>query len=149
TRVSNKYQLSDHSIGLIDETVLKKHPEVLLEIFLFMLTHNLQTITADTIRLLRKYRDKITADYRNKESHQQIFMAILKSDGAIAPILRLMNRHGILGRYIPEFDHTIGQMQYDLFHVYTVDEHTLFVIENLYNFTLERTQERFPLATKL
>lgn len=60
-----------------------------------------------------------------------------------------MKRYNILGRYLPEFGQVVGQMQHDLFHIYTVDAHTLRVIKNMIEFRHPESQERYPLATRL
>ena len=63
--------------------------------------------------------------------------------------LRRMHRYGILGAYLPEFSAVEGLMQFDLFHVYTVDEHILSVVQMMRNFTMEKYRDNFPLACQL
>ena len=60
--------------------------------------------------------------------------------------LRRMNTYGVLGRYIPAFGRIVGRMQYDLFHAYTVDAHTLFVVSNLRRFAIPRYDHELPAA---
>ena len=85
---------------------------------------------ADTIRLLRDSRHLIDDEFRHDIRNTSLFIELFKSRG-IHRNLRRMNRYGILGRYLPEFGHIIGQMQHDLFHIYTVDAHTLNLIKHL------------------
>ena len=84
---------------------------------------------ADTIRLLRDSDNLIDDDFRHDPQHQPVHRAVQSSQG-IHRNLRRMNR-SILGRYLPEFGYIIGQMQHDLFHIYTVDAHTLNLIKHL------------------
>jgi [protein-PII] uridylyltransferase len=63
--------------------------------------------------------------------------------------LRRMARYGILGRYLPAFGRIVGQMQHDLFHSYTVDAHTLQVIENMRRFLRPENEERFPVTSRV
>ena len=60
-----------------------------------------------------------------------------------------MNLYGVLGQYVPSFGRIVGRMQYDLFHAYTVDEHTLFVVSNLRRFALERFNHEFPRCSEI
>ena len=76
-------------------------------------------------------------------------MNILRQPQGITHVLRRMSRNGILGRYLPAFGRIVGQMQHDLFHVYTVDEHILMVVHNLRCFALEKHAHEFPLCNKL
>ncbi|HBX56019.1 MAG TPA: [protein-PII] uridylyltransferase, partial [Pseudomonas sp.] len=78
-----------------------------------------------------------------------LFIELFKSPQGIHRNLRRMNRYGILGRYLPEFGHIVGQMQHDLFHIYTVDAHTLNLIKHLRKFKWPELAEKFPLASKL
>ena len=73
----------------------------------------------------------------------------MKQANGVRDTLRLMNRYEILGRYIPAFGRIVGQMQHDLFHVFTVDEHILNVLGNLYRFSRNEFAHEFPLCSKL
>jgi [protein-PII] uridylyltransferase len=76
-------------------------------------------------------------------------MEILRQPAGITKVLRRMNRYGILARYIPAFGNIVGRMQYDLFHVYTVDEHTLRLIRNLRRFSVPELAHEFPLCSRV
>ncbi|MEO8443622.1 MAG: HD domain-containing protein, partial [Gammaproteobacteria bacterium] len=79
----------------------------------------------------------------------RLFLQILRAKEGVTHELRRMNRYGVLGRYVPAFGRIVGRMQYDLFHAYTVDEHTLFVVSNLRRFALERYNHEFPRCSEL
>ena len=76
-------------------------------------------------------------------------MQILKQPRGLSHELKRMNRYGVLGAYIPDFANIISRMQYDLFHIYTVDEHTLFLISNLRRFSLNKHDEELPFCNDI
>ncbi|VFT46046.1 PII uridylyl-transferase [Pseudomonas aeruginosa] len=104
---------------------------------------------ADTIRLLRDSRHLIDDEFRHDIRNTSLFIELFKSSQGIHRNLRRMNRYGILGRYLPEFGHIIGQMQHDLFHIYTVDAHTLNLIKHLRKLNRPEMAEKYPLASKI
>ncbi|MCF6202611.1 MAG: [protein-PII] uridylyltransferase [Methylococcaceae bacterium] len=128
----------------------KKNPLALLEIFP-LLQHNssLKGVRASTIRLVRKNLHLIDDDFRSTPRAHKLFLSILKSPCGITHQFRRMNRYGILGAYIPAFANIVARMQYDLFHIYTVDAHTLFVLRNLRRFSLEKHESEFPFCNSI
>jgi len=104
---------------------------------------------AETIRLIRDHRHLIDDDFRANRQNQELFLAILRQPRGVTRELRRMNRYGILAAYLPEFAHIVGQMQHDLFHVYTVDEHTLVTLRNLRRFTVPQYAHEFPLCNRI
>ena len=86
---------------------------------------------------------------RQKIEFRKIFMDIIRDERIVTHTLRRMNEHGILGLYIPSFGKVVGQMQHDLFHIYTVDEHILIVIRNLRRFAIPQMAHEFPLCSEL
>lgn len=139
--------------GLLEVTrdnVFAKSPSTLLEVFLVLEQQPaLKGISPGTLRLLRKHRDLIDDKYRADPQNRSLFMAILREPRGVTHELRRMNRYGILGRYLPAFGAIVGRMQYDLFHTYTVDEHTLFVVSHLRRFALPRFDHEFPLCSAI
>jgi len=106
-------------------------------------------VRADTVRLLREHRHLIDDTFRNDIRNTSLFIELFKCEIGIHRNLRRMNRYGILGRYLPEFGLIVGQMQHDLFHIYTVDAHTLNLIKHLRKLQYTPVSEKFPLASKL
>jgi [protein-PII] uridylyltransferase len=106
-------------------------------------------VRASTIRLIREHRHLIDAKFRNDVRARSLFMEILRQPHGITHELRRMNAYGVLGAYLPEFGQIIGRMQYDLFHTYTVDEHTLFLVRNLRRFYLRRFSHEFPHCSEV
>jgi len=133
-----------------DESLFEREPSAILESFLLMAQHpNLTGLSAPTLRKMWRTRHKIDASFRRDPRNRALFMEILRQPQGITHVLRRMSRNDILGRYLPSYGRIVGQMQHDLFHVYTVDEHILTVIHNLRCFAIEKHAHEYPLCTKL
>ena len=123
------------------------HPRALLEIFILLQKiPALKGIRATAIRQIRANLSLIDDDFRADPLARQLFIDILRQPRAINRVLRSMNRYGVLAAYLPSFNNIVARMQYDLFHIYTVDVHTLFVIRNLRRFALEKHNEELPFC---
>ncbi|MDB4040911.1 HD domain-containing protein, partial [Methylophilaceae bacterium] len=92
---------------------------------------------------------QIDKKYRSNPNNQKKFLDIFKSKNKVSRSLRLLNKCNILGKFIPAFGKIVAQMQHDLFHIYTVDEHTLNVIENIRRFTLDKWKHEFPECNQI
>ncbi|MDH5633687.1 MAG: [protein-PII] uridylyltransferase [Gammaproteobacteria bacterium] len=133
-----------------DAQLFQKDPRNIFRLFLLLQQHpELKGIRARTIRLIMDSVELIDAHVRNDSETQSLFMEIIRQPRGITHEFRRMNTYGVLAAYLPAFGRVAGQMQYDLFHVYTVDEHTLFVVRNLRRFTVPEFQSEFPLASSL
>jgi len=137
-------------IHLSSSNGFRKNPSLLLELFI-RLTENphLKGISSQTLRLLKRDRELIDSSFRSKSKNINLFLQLLQSNRLIVTQLENMKNLGILGRYLPEFGRVTGQMQYDLFHIYTVDAHTLQVLRNMRRMILKKSASIYPLATKL
>lgn len=147
TPINERFQLRDNYIETTHDDVFIQEPSALLEIFVIM--GNARKIIGarpETIRLLREHRNLIDDDFRQNPKNTQLFIDLLNCKHALVTQLRRMKRYNILGRYLPEFGQIIGQMQHDLFHIYTVDAHTLAVVKNMRNLRHSSSEERFPVA---
>jgi len=134
-------------ISTSNPEVFQSHPRALLEIFLLLQkTPALKGIQANTIRQIRANLHLIDDNFRADPLSRQLFIDILRQPRAINRVLRAMNRYGVLAAYLPSFDNIVARMQYDLFHIYTVDVHTLFVIRNLRRFALEKHNDDLPFC---
>lgn len=122
----------------IDDDVFLRDPSAILTVFrLLQRNPDLKGVSARTIGLMRRNRHLVDEQFRQHPRNHRLFLDILRAPRGVTTELRRMNRYGILGRYIPAFGRIVGRMQYDLFHAYTVDEHTLFVVSNLRKFALK------------
>ncbi len=150
TPLNRRFQLRDGYIEATDPEVFECTPSALLEIFVLMArSPDIHGMRATTIRLIRSCRRLIDEDFRQRPANNQLFMQLLGSPQGLAPQLRRMTRYGVLGRYLPEFGRVIGQMQHDLFHIYTVDAHTLLVVENMCNFHRPEAEQLYPIAAHI
>ncbi|MCK5828844.1 MAG: [protein-PII] uridylyltransferase [Methylococcales bacterium] len=130
--------------------LFNNHPLALLEIFpLLQQNPSLKGVRASTIRLVRKNIHLIDDEFRNNLTANKLFLSILKSPNGITDQFRRMNRYGILAAYIPAFANIVARMQYDLFHIYTVDAHTLFVLRNLRRLSLEKHDNELPFCNNV
>ena len=150
TQLNKRFQSRNGFLEAIHTNTFAHYPFAILEVFLLM-TQNpeLKGVRADTVRAIRQYRHLVDGEFRADLRCRSLFMEILRQPVGITHELRRMNRYGILAAYIPAFANIVGQMQHDLFHVYTVDEHTLFVIRNLRRFTVKEFSHEFPLCSDI
>ncbi|MGZ4998799.1 MAG: [protein-PII] uridylyltransferase [Methylomonas sp.] len=133
-----------------NKDIFEQQPLALLEIFLLLQqSPSLKGIRASTVRLIRKNVHRIDKDFRADKRANRLFMEILRQPRGITHQLKRMNRYGVLAAYLPDFANIVARMQYDLFHVYTVDEHTLFVIRNLRRFSLEKHNNELPFCNNI
>ena len=148
--VNNRFQIRDNYIEARHSRVFQHTPMALIEIFTLMgQDRSIEGIRAVTIRLLRNSLSLIDDDYRKDVRNVSMFMELLRSPHRMVTQLRKMKHYGILSAYLPEFGRIVGQMQHDLFHIYTVDDHTLQVMENLRRFNHPEAEEKFPVAWQI
>jgi [protein-PII] uridylyltransferase len=148
--VNERFQLRDNYIEATHTYVFEENPSALLEMFVLMAQNpKIVGVRASTIRLVRESRHLIDDSFRNNPKNTQLFVKLLQYPGGLVEQLKRMLRYGILGLYLPEFGQVTGQMQHDLFHIYTVDAHTLKVVQNICNFLLPAAKENFPIAAHI
>jgi len=148
--INNRFQVRNNYIEVKNNEVFERTPFALIEVFVLLAQDkSLEGIRASTIRLIRNSRYLIDNEFRKDIRNISMFMELLRSPHYMVGRLRQMKRYGILPAYLPEFGRIVGQMQYDLFHVYTVDDHTLQVMENMRRFRHPEAAEKFPIAAQL
>ncbi len=132
------------------EDLFEREPRSILESFLLMQQHgDLRGMTAGTLRALWRARGRLDARLRRDPLARLLFLQILQQPRGIVHEFRRMNQYDVLGGYLPEFGRIVGQMQHDLYHVYTVDQHILMVLRNLRRFTMPEFAHEFPLCSQL
>src|SRR5690606_23781275 len=128
----------------------ERKPTLLLRAFLVMQQNpELTGLSARIMRAMWHSRKRIDGQFRANPVNRYTFIQILQQPRGIVHALRRMTMLNILPRYLPEFRRIVGQMQHDLFHAYTVDQHTLMVIRNLRRFTMPEHAQEYPLASQL
>jgi [protein-PII] uridylyltransferase len=139
--------------GLIEvasDDLYQKHPHAILETFLlYQATPGLKGLSARTLRALYNVRSVMNGRFRSDPINRQTFLQILQQPQGITHALRLMNDTSVLGRYLWVFRRIVGQMQHDLFHAYTVDQHILMVLRNVRRFFMAEHTHEYPLCSQL
>lgn len=143
--INSRFQKRNDFIEVANKNVFKKQPFALFEIFLLIQQDpKIKGVRASTIRLIRKSLYLIDDNFRNDIRNRSLFLEIMKQPNLVGHKLRMMHRYGVLGAYIPSFASIEGLMQFDLFHVYTVDEHILTVIQQMRLLGTDEYKTKFP-----
>ena len=148
--LNERFQVKNGFLQTIDDQVFVRDPSALLELFLLLQQYpEIRGVSAYTIGLIKRNLHLIDEEFRQNPRNHRLFLAILLAPEGVTHELRRMNLYGVLGLYIPAFGRIVGRMQYDLFHAYTVDEHSLFVVSNLRRFALSRFDDEYPLCSRI
>ncbi len=148
--LNERFRIIGNLLEIRDEHLFEHTPTAIFELFLIIQQRpELKELTAITLRALWRAREQINAAFRRDPANRAQFMEILRQPQGVIHALRRMRQYGILGRYLPAFGRIVGQMQHDLFHVYTVDEHILMVVRNLRRFALDKHSHELPLCHRL
>lgn len=148
--INNFYNNCGGYLKIAQDDLFTVYPHTLLEVFyIIQVNPELKGLTPNTIRELRRNLHLINDDFRNNTHNKQQFINIISENKGITFALRRMNRYGVLAAYIPAFENIVGRMQYDLFHAYTVDEHTLNVVRNIRRLSTEKGAEELPFCSKI
>jgi [protein-PII] uridylyltransferase len=148
--INSRFESYNGLLSAKSNTLFQRHPSCIFEMFLLLQKHpELKGISATLLRTLQRVQNLVNRDFRQNAKNKALFIEILKQPNGVTETLKRMNRYGVLGNYIPAFGRIIGQMQHDLFHVYTVDEHILHVLGNLERFSIKVFSHEFPLCSKL
>ena len=148
--VNRRFQVTNGFLEVTNNALFMNYPFAMLELFLIMAEHpEIKGVRASTIRLVRAHLHLIDERFRHDIRARSLFLEILRQPHGITHELRRMHRYGVLARYLPAFGRITGRMQFDLFHIYTVDEHTLMLIRNLRRFTVAEFKHEFPLCSQV
>jgi [protein-PII] uridylyltransferase len=148
--LNSRFQVRNGYIEATAENVFRRYPFAMLEVFLLLQKNpEVQGVRASTIRLIRDHRHLIDEKFRADLRNRSLFMEIIRQPRRIGHELARMHRYGVLEAYLPVFGKVVGLMQFDLFHVYTVDEHTLTVVRNLRRFLTPDRSDDLPLCREI
>ncbi len=149
-------RINDHfndKAGMIDvasDDLYRRNPHAILETFLvYQTTVGIKGLSARTLRALYNARGLMDAKYRRDPVNRATFLQIMQAPDGITHAMRLMNQTSVLGRYLWVFRKIVGQMQHDLFHVYTVDQHILMVLRNARRFFMVEHAHEYPFCSQL
>ncbi|MDC9725345.1 MAG: [protein-PII] uridylyltransferase [Gammaproteobacteria bacterium] len=150
TPINSRFQIHNGYLETINSGIFAFYSHAMLELFLILQQHQkIKGVRADTIRQVYAHIHLINKRFRADIKNRSLFMEIIRQPLGITHEFRRMNKYGVLGAYLPEFGQVVGQMQHDLFHIYTVDEHTLFLVRNLRRFSCEEYKDEFPLCSRV
>src|ERR1039457_4498665 len=145
-----RFQVRNDYLEAVNEDVFARLPSALLELFVLLQQNpQIRGVRAGTIRAVARNLWLIDEEFRQNPRNHRLFLEILRAPRGVTHELRRMNDYGVLGRYIPAFGRVVGRMQYDLFHAYTVDAHTLFVVSNLRRFAMPKFNDEFPKLSQI
>lgn len=148
--INQNFKLVDGKLAVQHHKIFSENPSAILEIFYLLANRpEIEGIRARTLRLLTLAGKRIDQDFRDNPVHQALFMAIIRSPHRLYDTMVVMKRYGVLGNYIPAFGQILGLMQYDLFHIYTVDAHTLLLLRNLNRFKEPEFAKEFPVVSSV
>ncbi|MEG1707926.1 [protein-PII] uridylyltransferase [Acinetobacter albensis] len=148
--INENFKLVDGKLAVQHHKIFSERPSAILELFYILANRpDIEGIRARTLRLLTLAAKRIDQNYRNNPEHQALFMAIIRSPHRLYDTLVAMKRYSVLGNYIPAFGQIMGLMQYDLFHIYTVDAHTLLLLRNLNRFKAREFAKDFPVVSSV
>ncbi|PCI52635.1 MAG: [protein-PII] uridylyltransferase [Gammaproteobacteria bacterium] len=147
--INKDFELTDKLINTTNDRIFMRSVKI-LEMFLIIAQEpSIKGIHSHTLRLMRNARRRLISGLLDYAQCRQIFMAIIKHPRGLGLAFNLMHKHGIIGSYLPSWRNIVGQMQFDLFHAYSVDEHSYRVVKNLYQFSQKEHNHKFPLCSKI
>ncbi|MEM8982246.1 MAG: [protein-PII] uridylyltransferase [Pseudomonadota bacterium] len=148
--INSRFKVRNGYLQTTSDSVFSDEPSALLEVFDLLQQHNdIRGVSAWTIGLLRRHLYLIDDEFRNSPKNHRLFLKIISANKGVTHELRRMNRYGVLGLYIPAFGRIVGRMQFDLFHTYTVDEHTLMVVSYLRKLALSEFDHELPAVARV
>jgi [protein-PII] uridylyltransferase len=147
--INQDFEMVDTLINTTNDRIFMR-PSKMIEMFLIIAQQpSIKGIHSHTVRLMRNARRRLISGLIDYAQCREIFMAIMRHPRGLGLAFNLMHRHGIIGSYLPSWRNIVGQMQFDLFHAYSVDEHSYRVVKNLYQFSQKEHNHKFPLCSKI
>lgn len=137
-------------LDIVSDDLYRRRPQAILQTFsIFQKTRGISALSARCLRALYNARPLMNAQFRRDPANRATFLSIIQTDHRLTHTLRLMNQTSVLGRYLWAFRRIVGQMQHDLFHVYTVDQHILMVVRNVRRFFIADHAHEYPMCSEL
>jgi [protein-PII] uridylyltransferase len=149
-RINDHFNDKAGMIDVVSDDLYQREPHAILQTFLvYQTTIGVKGLSARTLRALYNARNLMDARFRSDPVNRQTFRQILMEPHGTTHAMRLMNQTSVLGRYLWVFRRIVGQMQHDLFHVYTVDQHILMVLRNMRRFFIAEHSHEYPFCSQL
>ena len=148
--INERFNEKAGALDVASDDLYRQQPHAILETFLlYQQTVGVKGLSARTLRALYNARDLMDSRFRADPVNRETFRKILMEPEGITHAMRLMNQTSVLGRYLWVFRRIVGQMQHDLFHVYTVDQHILMVLRNVRRFFIAEHSHEYPFCSQL
>ncbi|MGL5038330.1 MAG: [protein-PII] uridylyltransferase, partial [Aeromonas sp.] len=149
-RLCDSFQLRGHLIDGVDADLFSRDPAAILRLFYQIAQHpEISGIHSATLRQLREARRTLPCALQALPECRRLFMALLRHPNGCGLPLTLMHKYGMLAAYLPQWQQIVGQMQFDMFHAYTVDEHTHRLLKNIHQFPNPASRQTHPLCHEL
>ena len=149
-RINDNFNEKAGTLDVVSDDLYRRNPHAILETFLvYQTTVGIKALSARTLRALYNARDLMDARFRKDPVNRKTFLQIMMQHDGITHAMRLMNQTSVLGRYLWVFRRIVGQMQHDLFHVYTVDQHIRMVLRNVRRFFIVEHAHEYPFCSQL
>jgi len=149
TTINDDFIIVDGQIKVTNNRIFTRSIKI-MEMFLLIAEHpEITDLHPNTLRLMRNARRRLVSGMIDYAGCRKTFINLMKHPRGLGLAFTLMHRHSILGAYLPEWQNIVGQMQFDLFHAYSVDEHSYRLIKNLYRFSQKEHNQEFPLCSKI
>ena len=146
-RLNARFQVVEDLLDIQDDDAFERNPATILEAFLLFTYHpELKGLRARTIRLIQQALPFLDEDFEHDEIHKALFTSLLHQPHGVFHALKYMHKYGVLEKYIPQFQKITGRMQFNMFHAYPVDEHTLLVLRHIRRFFVNAYEWEFPTA---
>ena len=149
-RITDKFLERGGMLEVASDDLYQRDPHAILETFLvYQQTVGPKGLSARTLRALYNARDLMDSAFRHDPVNRATFMKILREPEGQTHAFRLMNQTSVLGRYLWVFRRIVGQMQHDLFHAYTVDQHIIMVLRNVRRFFIPEHAHEYAFCSQL
>jgi [protein-PII] uridylyltransferase len=147
--LNDEFIILDGQIKATNQRIFMRSTNIMEMFLLIAQNDEITDLHPHTLRLMRNARRRLISGLKDYERCRQVFLEIIKHPRGLGLPFTLMHRHSILGAYLPSWQSIVGQMQFDLFHAYSVDEHSFRLIKNLYRFSQKEHSDEFPLCSKI
>lgn len=143
------FSLHDNLIAINHPHLFNQKPDAILDLFYWLTVYPQAEVETTTLRRLRLALQQLNQSLSEDHTARLKFLRLFSQSNVISRAIEPMHQFGVLAAYLPQWTDIQGLMQFDLFHLYTVDEHTIRVMRNLEQFLNEQHRQRFPLCCRL
>ncbi len=148
--LSDDFLRRGHLIEARKPALFQARPETILDMFLHIANDSsIEGVSPATLRQLRTARRRLNKFLHTIPAAREKFMALCRHPNALNRAFGLMHNLGVLAAYLPQWSQIVGQMQFDLFHVYTVDEHSMRLLKHINMFGYESNHEKHPICCEI